>query len=394
MKMLISHISPFLAGAVIFSVAGHCQPSIHSSFMIGDENIFRDAKKTNLYYYTPFDYKLVTDVSGKPFFTLTQMRYTGKQSTGDAGTMKYNNLLQFKIAVDISQQKKVSALKTSLKAMNTTAELQMLPVRKFTSVLVFASSGEIAFPTTDSVGLIKVNLTEATDENAVINNSYWNERTVSLRLSNVDAELVESALRNNQSIMSFSYAVYTAFAEKTSPGISISGRGKLRKQVADYFQNEINTEKDTALRIALIKADAIGLGVDINKWPDAIQKIDINERVPARYALFDVYCYDFNNELRPDLYQKKIEIKATSVNGSAIITAYSFKQSRPDVYAKSIRFTYVVRLDKPFYYRVTEVDYNGEVIISEWIERKEWSEILDITSPPEKRIIKPIETEK
>ena len=323
----------------MFSVAGHCQPSIHSSFMIGDEKIFRDVKKSNLYYYTPFDYKLVTDASGKPYFSLIQMRYTGKQPTGDAGIIKYNNLLQFKIAVDGTQQKKVMALTTSLKRMNVAAELQMLPVRKFFSVLVFASSGDVALATTDSVGLIKVNLTEATDENAAINNSYWNERTVSLRLSNVDAELVESALKNGQSIMSFSYAIYTAFVEKTSPDIRISGRGKLRKQVANYFQNEINPAKDTALRITLIKTDAIGLGVDIYRWPDLIQKIDINERIPARYALFDVYCYDFNNELRPDLYQKKIEIKATSVSGAEITTTCSFKQVQPAPRTQSINAT-------------------------------------------------------
>ena len=394
MKMFFNHINLFLAGAMGFSPGGHCQPSIHSSFMIGDESIFKDVKKTNLYYFTPFDYKLVTDVSGKPFLTLTQMRYTGKQSTGDAGTIKYNNLLQFKIAVDGSQQRKVMALKTSLKALNASAELQMLPVRKFFSVLVFASSSGSTLATTDSVNLIKVSLTEATDENAIINNSYWNERTVSLRLSNVDAELVESALRNNQSIMSFSYAIYTAFAEKTSADIRVTGQGKIKKQLSDYFQNEINPAKDTAVRLALIKADAIELGVDIKRWPSAIVKVDINERVPARYALFDVYCYDFNNELRPDLLEKKIEIKAIGVSGSEIATTYSFKQSRPDVYAKSIRFSYAVKFDKPFYYRISEINNDGEATTTEWIQRNEWSEILDITSSPEKIIVKPSGTEQ
>lgn len=393
MKMFINYINPFLAVTLVLSVAGNAQPSSLTSFIIGEERVYRDIKKQNLYYYTPFDYVLVTDAFGKPFLTLTQMRYTGKQSTGDAGTIKFNNLLQFKIAVDGAQQKKVSALKTSLKAINASAELQMLPIRKFFSVLVFASSNPL-FGATDSVSLVKVNLTEATDENAPGNNSYWNERTVSLRLNNIDAELVETALKNNQSAMSFSYAIYTAFTEKTSPDISIAGRGKLRKQVADYFQKEINPAKDTALRITLIKSDAIGLGVDIRRWPSTIQKVDINERVPARYALFDVYCYDFNNELRPDLYQKKIEIKATGVSGAEITTTCSFKQVQPDVYARTIRFAYAVKFDKPFYYRVTEINNDGEATATEWIERKEWSEILDITSPPEKRMVKPIESEQ
>ena len=152
---------------------------------------------------------------------------------------------------------------------------------------------------------------------------------------------------------------------------------------------KLTIKKDSALHITLIKADAIPLTIDPVQWPSAIEKIDINERVPARFALFDVYCYDFTNELRPDLFTKKIEIKATSVNGVDIITAFSFKQNKPDVYARSIRFMYAVKFDKPFYYRVTEINNEGEASTTEWIQKKEWSEILDITSSPDKVVQKP-----
>ncbi|MGQ0738318.1 MAG: hypothetical protein ACT4OJ_04595 [Bacteroidota bacterium] len=383
MKLTVSHISPFLVITVIATVPGTAQPSLHSSFMVAGEKVYRDISKLKLYYYIPFDYKLATDNTGKPSFTVTQMRYTGTRSTGDEGTVKYSNFLQFKLAVDEAQQKKLATIRTALKTTIPAAELRMMPVRKFFSVLVFASAENTA-SVTDSVNLVKVDLAEATDENAAVNNSYWNERTVSLRLSNTDAELVENALKNNRSIMSFSYAIYSVFAEKTSDGLSITGTGKLRYQVADHFRTLINPAKDTATNTLLVKADAISLAVDINKWPALVQKIDINERVPAKYALFDVYCYDFNNELRPDLYEKKIEIKATSVAGADIITTYAFRQSRPDLYARSIRFPYAVKFDRPFYYRVTEINNDGEATATEWIQKKEWNEVLDITSPPEK----------
>ena len=362
---------------------GIAQPSLHSSFMVAGEKIYRDISKLNLYYYIPLNYTLATDIGGKPSFLITQMRYTGTRSTGDENAVKYSNFLQFKLAVDESAQKKLAILRTTLRTSHPAAELRMMPVRKFFSVLVFALT-ENAASANDSVNLVKVDLAEASDEHAAVNNSYWNERTVSLRLSNTDAMLVEDALKNNRSILSFSYAIYSVFAEKTSDGLSVTGTGTLRYQVSDHFRTMINPSKDTVTSTLLVKADAIPLSVDIQKWPSLVRKIDINERVPARYALFDVYCYDFNNELRPDLYEKKIEIKATSVAGTDITTAYTFRQSRPDLYARSIRFPYAIKFDKPFYYRVTEINTDGEATSTEWLQKKEWNEVLDITSPPEK----------
>jgi hypothetical protein len=93
-----------------------------------------------------------------------------------------------------------------------------------------------------------------------------------------------------------------------------------------------------------------------------------------------VYCYDFNNAIRADLFAKRIEISATSVNGSEIYHTSTFKQSQPDEYAKSIRFPYAVRFDKPYKYRITEITQEGDVVSSGWIERTSWSDIIDITT--------------
>ncbi len=341
----------------------------------------------NLYYFMPFDYVLVRDADGKPAFTLTQMRYTGTKIAGDAGKIKFSNLLQFRVATDKNQHRQVPVIRNSLKAINPAAELRMLPVKKFSSVLVFASSSDTAFSIDTSV-INKIDLANVTDESAVINNSYFTERIVSLRLSDFDAQLVESALKQNQAMMSFSYAIFTTFSEKNSEDLTISQDKKIRPRVRYFFQQQQVDQKDTALRLSLIKADVIDLRLDLSEWPSIVQKVDINERIPARYALFDVYCYDFANALRGDLYEKKIEIKASSVNGSYITNAFTFKEIQPDIYARSIRFPYAVRLDLPFFYRVTEIDHNGEGKMTEWVEKKEWNELVDITSPPEK-FVKP-----
>ncbi|MEO5564015.1 MAG: hypothetical protein ABIR18_11285 [Chitinophagaceae bacterium] len=361
------------------------QPMGSSSIVVEGEKLYRDSKINNLWYYLPPAYQLLTDIDGKPSFSLMQMRYTGTTATGDRGVNKYNNLVQFRVVVNMEHTRHINMVKTGLKRSYPAAELRIMPVRKFSSLLVFAGSDAGAADTTH---LVRSGYAEPVDENAEVNNSYWNERVITFRINNFDAQLVESALKNNQAVMSFSYAFFTNLSNKGNEDTSFYVNGRLQKATSDYFAQQESNGKDTTSILTMIKADAIPLRVDVQRWPTAIQQTDINERVPAKYALLDVYCYDFNNELRPDLYAKKVEIKASSVNGSDITTTFSFRQNKPDVYAKSIRFAYAVKFDKPYYYRVTEITNEGEALVSEWKQKTEWSQVLDITSPPDKVIHK------
>ncbi|MCY7310588.1 MAG: hypothetical protein LH619_07405 [Chitinophagaceae bacterium] len=390
MTAIVRHIN-ILFFMYLYQVAT-AQPSVQSATIINGQKVFKDIKNPNLYYHLPADYKLAADASGKPFFSLIQMRYAGTNKTADAGIIKYNNLVQFKISADGAQQRKIQEAATELKRTNPLAELRMLPVRKFYSILVFASTADRS--NADTTDVINAGVSENSNEQADVNNSYWNERTVSVRLTDADAQLVETALQKNQSLLSFSYAMYAAFTENNAATTSITGSNKLKKRWADHFQHAANPGNDTASTILLAKADVIDLGVDIVRWPSLIQKVDINERLPARYALFDVYCYDFNNEIRADLFEKKMEIKATSVNGKEITATLTFKQSQPEIYARSIRFGYAVRFDKPFYYRVSEINHDGDKVTTDWIQKEEWGALIDITSSPDKIVLKPKEQEQ
>jgi hypothetical protein len=378
-----------LAGIwLLFSGSMMAQPSVSSSIMVGDQKLFMDVKKPNLYYHLPFDYALSADATGKPAFTLFQMRYTGTTATGDAGQRKYNNILQFRITIDPKSLKAVAAMKTELKKINPLADIKMLPVKKFSSLLVFAPVEETG---NDSINVVKADMVETSDEAVDLNNSFWTERTISVHLSNTDAQLVEEALKAHRSIVSFSYAFFTEFVEKgttTSGTTSTGGIRPLHRKIAAYYSLQLPAVTDTTMQTSIVKADVIPLAVDIIKWPTLVQKVDINERAPVKYPLFDVYCYDFNQELRADLFEKVLDIKAQSVNGADIISTAIFREDRPDVYAKSIRFPYAIRFDKPFYYRVTEIDHDGERNVSDWKQKTNWNELLDITSPPEKTVLK------
>lgn len=364
-------------------IALKAQPLSSSSLVVEGEKLYKDSKNPNLLYYLPPSYDLLYAADGRPPFTLIKMRYTGTAATGDKGVSKYHNLVQFRVGIAPDHVRQMNDLKAAMKRIYPRAELRMMPVRKFSSLLVFAGTDGA-----DTAHLIQTGYAEATDENAEVNNSYWNERVVSFRINNNDAQLVETALRNKQAAMSLSYAFYSNMNGGKNDDTSVYRDGRLNNDAKAFFRKQEDSDKDTASLLAMVKADAIPIMVDVQRWPDAIQQTDINERIPAKYPLLDIYCYDFNNELRPDLYAKKVEIKAVSVNGSEISTAYSFRQNKPDQYAKSIRFGYAIRLDKPYTFRVTEITNDGEMQAGEWTVRKEWSELLDITSPPDKVVVK------
>jgi len=383
MSKIIIHIAFIYLVTIVAGETLQAQPMSSSSLVVEGEKLYRDSKNNNLLYYLPPSYDLLYAADGRPPFTLIKMRYTGTVTTGDKGVNKYHNLVQFRVGIAPDHVRQINDLKAVLKRMYPRAELRMMPVRKFSSLLVFAGTDEA-----DTAHLIKTGFAEATDENADVNNSYWNERVVSFRINNYDAQLVETALQNKQAAMSLSYAFYTNMNGSKNDDTSVYRDGRLDNSVKTYFRQQEDNDKDTSSLLAMVKADVIPIMVDVQRWPDAIQQTDINERIPAKYPLLDVYCYDFTNELRPDLYAKKVEIKAISVNGSEISTAFSFRQNKPDQYAKSIRFGYAIRLDKPYSFRITEITNDGEMRAGEWTSRKEWSELLDITSPPDKVVQK------
>ncbi len=383
MSRIIIHIVLVYFSVTLAGKELQAQPVSSSSLVVEGEKLYRDRKNNNILYYLPPSYDLLYAADGRPPFTLIKMRYTGTAATGDKGVSKYHNLVQFRVGIAPDHVRQMNDLKAVLKIRYPRAELRMMPVRKFSSLLVFAGTDGV-----DTAHLIQTGYAEPTDENSEVNNSYWNERVVSFRINNYDAQLVETALRNRQAAMSLSYAFYTNMNGGKNDDTSIYRDGRLDNNAKAFFRQQEDNNKDTGSLLAMVKADVIPIMVDVQRWPDAIQQTDINERIPAKYPLLDVYCYDFNNELRPDLYTKKVEIKAISVNGSEISTAFSFRQNKPDQYAKSIRFGYAIRLDKPYSFRVTEITNDGEMQVSEWTVRKEWSELLDITSPPDKIVQK------
>jgi len=133
----------------------------------------------------------------------------------------------------------------------------------------------------------------------------------------------------------------------------------------------------------LVRAGATSVTADAARWPDLLRRVDINEGIPPAYALLDIYCYDFRDELRADLYLKRVQIEAEGVAGDPVHREVIFERSAPDLYAHSLRFPFAVRLDHPYRYRVIEVSRDGRVTEGNWIKVESWARPLDVTSTPQ-----------
>ena len=100
------------------------QPSFSKSQLVTDQMVYQDLKQSSVYYYIPFGYQLAVDASGKPDFSLIQMRYTGTRATADEGVSKFNNLVQFRVVIDPKQYGQVTTLRTALRKLYPNAELR------------------------------------------------------------------------------------------------------------------------------------------------------------------------------------------------------------------------------------------------------------------------------
>lgn len=355
------------------------QPVISRKELINGIGIYPDSKNKSVYYYAPGDIVLATDNFGVPLYKFFQMRYMGSQATGDQGKLSYRSILEFTIQLKHLDGTTLESINKTLKLRTPKAELHPIPIQRMQAGLVYAL---------DQVGQEKGKATtvtggqfEQTNEDGSAD-ELWTERMFTLSLDNVSSQLLWSTLEKGQTVMSLCYSFYTKGVVDSLPEVVMTSTGNVPDELKDELNEYVEEAKaDTVKKTVLIKASAIGLSVDITKAADRIKKIDINEnRIPPDYAVLDIRCYDFNNNLRPDLYAKRLEVIATGMDGKEVKQMVTFYSSSPDIYYSGLRFKYAVKMDKPLKYRIVEIKNDTAPLYGKWVEQKSWHNLIDITT--------------
>ena len=342
---------------------------------IGSLSIYKDFKDPKLSYYAPGSLKLAYEKDGTPKFQLLEMRYTGTTAYGDRGDKRFMNVVQFTVEMEEVSPADLKAAKQSVGS--TPVELRPLPIRDIEAILVTPVGDPDAKSAYKKVGKDGSLQSEGTTGNSD-RNGYWTERTFTLKLENHEAQLLWEQVANGQLALSLSYAFYADIIPFTKGDMRVTGGSS-----AEVFESE-NADKlitDTVAVTQIVKADAFPVRIDTHQWPDLMKKIDINEGIPPAYAAFEVRCFDFTEDLRPDLAIKAIDISATGVGGQTVsIPTVKFLRSEPDLFAQQIHFPYAVRMTEPFRYRVVEYTKEGTRNMGEWRTVNDWTSQLDITT--------------
>lgn len=355
------------------------QPVISRKELINGIGIYPDSKNKAVYYYAPGDIVLATDNFGVPLYKFFQMRYTGSLATGDQGKLNYRSILEFTVQMKHLDEGTIAGINKTLQLRTPKAELHPVPIQRMEAGLVYAldqAGQEKGKATTVTGGQFE----QSNDEGSA--DELWTERMFTLSLDNVSSQLLWSTLEKGQTVMSLCYSFYTKGVVDSLPEVVMTSSGNVPDELKDELTDYVEEAKaDTLKKTVLIKASATGLTVDITKAADRVKKIDINEnRIPPDYAVLDIRCYDFNNNLRPDLYAKRLEAVATGMDGKEVKQTVTFYSSAPDIYYSGLRFKYAVKMDRPLKYRIVEIKNDTAPLYGKWVEQKSWNKLIDITT--------------
>lgn len=355
-----------LAIALVNTLMINAQPNLSTKKVINDLTIYQDFLNKKLFYFAPGQIELAKEISGKPKFSLLAMRYTGTSATGNSGDKRFTNLVQFTVKLESPKPEVVNSIKQSLGGNGI--QLRPFPVKNIENNLVAFFNDKVK-EIAKSSGII--------EEKNGSSESFWTERSLNFRLSNEDAQLLIDQIEHKKCALSFNYAFWGDCVNGVDGTVNITGTKRIKPM-------EISAEmvKDTIIRYQLISSDILQIELDYGKFPGLIKKIDLNEEVPPAYALLEARCYDFYDNLRPDLFMKTLEIQAVGVNGKPVLLpAKRFTKNKPDVSSIQIQFPFAVRMYQPFKYRVTEYLSDGKRLEGQWIEKASFNELIDITTP-------------
>ncbi|MEM1119392.1 MAG: hypothetical protein AAGJ18_03035 [Bacteroidota bacterium] len=348
------------------------QPIESTKQKLDNITIYQDSKKENTYYYAPGDLKLVTEADGKPKFKLVQYRYTGTARTGDQGEKRYMNIVQFTVQQEQIKGADLRKVKTQL---GKGTKLRPLPMRNVSAYLIAAINNKYQrlgnTGNAQSLGIAG----EST------RNAYWRERTFTIRLENHEAQLLWDQIAERQLSISVSYAFYADVVIGQLVDYAIVGDSLFAEGLGQAMDE--SNQLDSTAATQIIKANTFPIEIDLDKYPNVLQKIDGNESsIPVDFPALEVACFDFVNDARPDLSGKILSIKAIGINNQMVeLEEIDFNEFQPDLNTKQVQFDRPVRINKPLRYQITEITKEGELNPLGWQSKNSWMGLLDISTP-------------
>ena len=342
--------------------------------------VYPDHAKPDVFYYPPGRLRIARKRDGRPDLTFYQLRYTGSPERGDEGLFLTRSILGFRVIMEQASQEQLSRARAELRETSGRVCLQPMPIRRIVAGLVLTRLDPGRPQGSGETTVMPNGEFESSEGATGASGGFWTERYYSVELDDHTSNLVWDALHNQSVVMSFSYAFVAPGIPADEPLAELSGHpgavAAVRRMLEEQGEALAGNES------IVVRADAFAIKVDPEYMSTVMKRFDVESRLPPAFRLFTVYCFDFADELRPDLYEKHVEIEAEGINGRWVRSDVYFRAAEPDLTAQRVRFHHVVRMDRPYQYRVVEIALDGRRVVGEWIERDSWKHVLDVTTAP------------
>ncbi len=341
--------------------------------------VYPDLTKRHTYYYSPGKINVRLDQDNKPQMSLLSLRYTGSHCYRDTDEKRFFNQFQVEMEMEPIHKDTIRQIRDLLK-LPKSSKIKPLPIQEL--------SAHLLVPVADEQGDFqyrKLGSGSTTHKEKGTSNNYWSSRIFTIMLEASEAELLQRQIKEKQLGISFSYTFYSEMADISSATFELQGDEELIEGITAEIDKSNVAKSDTTLYVQPIISESFALDLDSN--PDWIKNIDINEQMPPAYGALELRCYDFKDQLRPDIFMKTVEIEAVGISGKTVRTDVSFKYSQPDLHTHFIQFKYAIRMNEPIRYRVIQYDMDGNESIGEWNEKDICSSLIDVTTPSDDNAI-------
>lgn len=287
-------------------------------------------------FLVPGEPEIARTDDGAPDLHLVSTRWIGTAATGDRGEARTDNVLSFRVRLpQVSEAERDALLESLVDRGISRPEIVPLPLTRIETDLVWAP-----VRTEDADGEGDSRLLPSPDFDGA---GIWSERFFALRLRDEDAQLLAHALESGRVLLSVGWIFHGALDGDPETSRAVSG-------------------------------GSLAITLDAREWPRLVRRVDLNEQAPPGYGVLDVYCFDGDR-----VYEKRVEVEAESVAGGRALQEAIFVLGETPSHV-TLRFPVAVRMDRPYRYRVFEVDWTGrERLAADWRTRDSWIELLDVT---------------
>jgi hypothetical protein len=335
-------------------------PDFAIRYRVGEVELVGDSERPFVAYVIPLPLVLLgSETAGEQAGAeLFLTRYTGSAGHGDSGEHFVRSLLRFRITTPSHASDALDAARREMALRRNRPDLRLaaLPIVRTEATLI-ARGVEGDFSELAEGFFEPVHRAETT---------VFTEREYIMPLTPLTAEAFAAAFERRGLVVSLAYKLWTE---------------GLRADRSDHVSTPATpNEADEAKPVRLLALnDTLPVAVT------SVKRVELDLGSPPDYPSLRVYCFDFTDNLRNDLFLKEVEFDAAGVAGGRTRYTVEFSRDAPAATVRSVRFPFAVDVAQPYRFRIAEVLLDGRKSEGEWQTRENWAAIIDITSTADRR---------